>query len=319
MKLQKNNRIRARAAKTRFSRAAFTLMEVLLAIAMISMLAFIVVVNLDKTMSESQTKITESFVNGSLQTPLMTFKLAVGRYPTTEEGLKALLEAPEAVSDRWKGPYVRNLPADPWGNPYQYRCPAVKSKDGYDVRMRRARGAFTLAEIILAIALAAVVATLAGTLVFPDSSALEDRPADSILKTAVLRARAESAKIGEQTVLRFQPRGYFSVCDFKTRKEIARLYLRKADERADKSDSENSSGDDAESNVRISFFTRNPEIIDNPGVEFPDGEVREVRFSPDGAMTPFCAVITFSDYVKTVFFDPFSGDETYPDKKEKDD
>ena len=96
MKLQKNNRIRARAAKTRFSRAAFTLMEVLLAIAMISMLAFIVVVNLDKTMSESQTKITESFVNGSLQTPLMTFKLAVGRYPTTEEGLKALLEAPEA-------------------------------------------------------------------------------------------------------------------------------------------------------------------------------------------------------------------------------
>ena len=114
MKLQKNNRIRARAAKTRFSRAAFTLMEVLLAIAMISMLAFIVVVNLDKTMSESQTKITESFVNGSLQTPLMTFKLAVGRYPTTEEGLKALLEAPEAVSDRWKGPYVRNLPADPW-------------------------------------------------------------------------------------------------------------------------------------------------------------------------------------------------------------
>ena len=154
---------------------------------------------------------------------------------------------------------------------------------------------------------------------FPDSSALEDRPADSILKTAVLRARAESAKIGEQTVLRFQPRGYFSVCDFKTRKEIARLYLRKADERADKSDSENSSGDDAESNVKISFFTRNPEIIDNPGVEFPDGEVREVRFSPDGAMTPFCAVITFSDYVKTVFFDPFSGDETYPDKKEKDD
>lgn len=133
MKLQKNNRIRARAAKTRFLRAAFTLMEVLLAIAMISMLAFIVVVNLDKTMSESQTKITESFVNGSLQTPLMTFKLAVGRYPTTEEGLKALLEAPEAVSDRWKGPYVRNLPADPWGNPYQYRCPAVKSKDGYDV------------------------------------------------------------------------------------------------------------------------------------------------------------------------------------------
>ena len=130
MKILKNGKRGALARRSK--RAAFTLMEVLLAIAMISMLAFIVVV-LDKTMSESQTKITESFVNGSLQTPLMTFKLAVGRYPTTEEGLKALLEAPEAVSDRWKGPYVRNLPLDPWGNAYQYRQPAAKSKDGYDV------------------------------------------------------------------------------------------------------------------------------------------------------------------------------------------
>ena len=130
MKILKNGK---GASARRLNRAAFTLMEVLLAIAMISMLAFIVVVNLDKTMSESQTKITESFVNGSLQTPLMTFKLAVGRYPTTEEGLKALLEAPESVSDRWKGPYVRNLPLDPWGNAYQYRQPAAKSKDGYDV------------------------------------------------------------------------------------------------------------------------------------------------------------------------------------------
>ena len=114
-------------------RRAFTLIEVLLAIAMISLLAVIVVTNVDKTMTSSQTKITESFVNGSLATPMMTFKLAVGRYPTTEEGLDALLTAPESVADKWKGPYVRNLPLDPWGNKYQYRYPAVKSKDGYDV------------------------------------------------------------------------------------------------------------------------------------------------------------------------------------------
>ena len=133
MKLQKNNRIRARAAKTRFSRAAFTLMEVLLAIAMISLLAFIVVINVDKTMTSSQEKITESFVNNSLATPLMSYKLAIGKYPSTEEGLNALLNAPESAGDRWKGPYVRSLPLDPWGNPYQYRYPAQKSKDGYDV------------------------------------------------------------------------------------------------------------------------------------------------------------------------------------------
>ena len=84
-------------------------------------------------MTSSQEKITESFVNNSLATPLMSYKLAIGKYPSTEEGLNALLNAPESAGDRWKGPYVRSLPLDPWGNPYQYRYPAQKSKDGYDV------------------------------------------------------------------------------------------------------------------------------------------------------------------------------------------
>ena len=120
-----------RFAKKR--RAAFTLMEVLLAIAMISMLAFLVVSNLDNEMTGGQTKIAQSMVSDSFATPLMSFKLSVGRYPTTEEGLNALVNAPESLESRWKGPYVRNIPLDPWGNPYQYRSPAVKSKDGYDV------------------------------------------------------------------------------------------------------------------------------------------------------------------------------------------
>ena len=112
---------------------AFTLMEVMLAIAMISLLAFLVVSNIDTLMTSSQTKIAESFVNGSLATPMMAFKLSTGRYPTTEEGLAALLKAPENLKDKWDGPYVRSLPNDPWGNPYQYRFPAQKSTDGYDV------------------------------------------------------------------------------------------------------------------------------------------------------------------------------------------
>lgn len=115
------------------ARAAFTLMEVMLAIAMISLLAILVVSNVDKLMTSSQAKIAESFVNGSLATPMMAFKLSTGRYPTTEEGLNALLKAPDSLKERWDGPYVRNLPADPWGNPYQDRCPAQKSADGYDL------------------------------------------------------------------------------------------------------------------------------------------------------------------------------------------
>ena len=112
---------------------AFTLMEVLLAIALISMLAFLVVGNLGKFMTDSQTNIAKSMVSDAFAVPMMSFKLSVGRYPTTEEGVKALETAPDSLGERWKGPYVRNLPLDPWGNPFQYRFPAQKSKDGYDL------------------------------------------------------------------------------------------------------------------------------------------------------------------------------------------
>ena len=115
------------------TRKAFTLIEVMLAIAMISLLAFLVVSNVDKMMSSNQNKIASSFVNGSLATPMMAFKLSTGRYPTTEEGLNALLKAPDALKDRWDGPYIRSLPKDPWGNDYQYRFPPQKSTDGYDI------------------------------------------------------------------------------------------------------------------------------------------------------------------------------------------
>lgn len=122
-----------RRSTEKSARKAFTLMEVLLAIAMISMLAFLVVGNLDGFMTGGQTKIAHSMVNDSFATPIMLFKLDVGRYPTTEEGLNALMVSPDAISNRWKGPYVRSISLDPWGNAYQYRFPALKSKDGYDI------------------------------------------------------------------------------------------------------------------------------------------------------------------------------------------
>jgi len=114
-------------------RGAFTLMEVLLAIAMISLLAFLVVGNLDTIMSTSQTKIAQSAVNDTFATPLITFKVAIGRYPTTEEGLNALVTAPESLAERWKKPFAKSIPLDPWGNAYSYRCPPQKSNVGYDI------------------------------------------------------------------------------------------------------------------------------------------------------------------------------------------
>ena len=58
-----------------------------------------------------------------LETALDTYSLDTGRYPTTAQGLEALRERPSGVQ-RWDGPYLpKDIPVDPWGNPYQYRCP----------------------------------------------------------------------------------------------------------------------------------------------------------------------------------------------------
>ena len=59
-----------------------------------------------------------------LESAVDTYRLDVGRYPTTEQGLQALRERPDG-SSKWDGPYLRKeLPLDPWGNPYVYESPS---------------------------------------------------------------------------------------------------------------------------------------------------------------------------------------------------
>jgi general secretion pathway protein G len=65
---------------------------------------------------------------------LDAFEIDVGRYPTTVEGLRALVEKPAADSDGWQQPYMSgNIPLDRWGNEFQYRCPGQYNPDGYDL------------------------------------------------------------------------------------------------------------------------------------------------------------------------------------------
>jgi len=64
---------------------------------------------------------------------LSAFELDCGRYPTTEEGIKALLVQPGGVTE-WHGPYLkRGVPKDPWGNPYNYRFPGQHNPTGFDL------------------------------------------------------------------------------------------------------------------------------------------------------------------------------------------
>ena len=75
------------------------------------------------------------FVTESMKPALTKYRDSVGHFPSSEEGIAALLHAPQATEQRWHGPYIEGerVPRDPWGREYQYRSPALKSTLGYDL------------------------------------------------------------------------------------------------------------------------------------------------------------------------------------------
>ncbi|MCU0793460.1 MAG: type II secretion system major pseudopilin GspG [Opitutaceae bacterium] len=118
-------------------RRAFTLLEILVVLAIIGLLVGLAVKNVDSIFGDSQASIASIFVNDTLKTSLVTYRIDMGDYPSTAEGLEALVTAPAGKADRWKRPYVEakggKLPTDPWGEPYGYRYPGTRNKTGYDL------------------------------------------------------------------------------------------------------------------------------------------------------------------------------------------
>ena len=118
-------------------RRAFTLLEILVVLAIIGLLVGLAVNNVGGIFGKNQESITRLFVTSSMKTPLTSYRIDLGDYPSTEEGLQALLVAPQGKADRWKGPYLdvtaNKLPVDAWGEAYIYRYPGVKNKLGFDL------------------------------------------------------------------------------------------------------------------------------------------------------------------------------------------
>lgn len=114
---------------------AFTIFEILIVIAIIGMLVGLAVTNYDKVLGDSKTNIAEMFVKSSIKVPLQQYSMHMGNYPSTAEGLQALLTAPSSKTDQWRGPYLQEntIPLDPWKQPYQYCFPGKHNKNGYDV------------------------------------------------------------------------------------------------------------------------------------------------------------------------------------------
>lgn len=119
------------------SRSAFTLLEILVTLAIIGLLAGLAISNSDKIFGQSQEAVAKIFVRDSLKTALTRYRIDLGDYPTTTEGLAALTTAPANKAERWRGPYAEapggKLPVDPWGEAYRYRYPGTKNKGGYDL------------------------------------------------------------------------------------------------------------------------------------------------------------------------------------------
>jgi general secretion pathway protein G len=114
--------------------AGFTLMEIMLVVIIIGVLAAMVMPSLVGRAESSRITAAKADINGGLATALSLYEQDTGSFPTTAQGLNALLAAPAGVTN-WKGPYFtkNEIPLDPWSRSYVYTCPGTHNTASYDL------------------------------------------------------------------------------------------------------------------------------------------------------------------------------------------
>lgn len=118
----------------RTDKRGFTLIEILLVVAIIGTIAAMVVPRLAGRSEQAKGAIAKVDVQSNISSALKLYELDNGTYPSTSQSLEALLKKPSTspVPRNWNGPYLEKEPTDPWGRKYQYQYPGTHGKS-YDL------------------------------------------------------------------------------------------------------------------------------------------------------------------------------------------
>ncbi|MCX7015650.1 MAG: type II secretion system major pseudopilin GspG [Candidatus Sumerlaeota bacterium] len=115
-------------------RSGFTFLEIMLVVVIIGILVALVAPNLTGKTQKAKIAAAQHDI-ATFGTTLKMFEMQAGRFPSTDEGLKALVEKPGSVDEKdWDGPYLDgNVRQDPWHHDYKYVCPGEKNPKGFDL------------------------------------------------------------------------------------------------------------------------------------------------------------------------------------------
>ncbi len=113
---------------------AFTLVELMLVVVILGVLAAIIVPSLAGRAEHARITAARTDIDAQLSTALDLYEADTGSYPSTQQGLQALVIKPEGAVN-WRGPYLKKaqLPRDPWKKPYSYACPGEHNPASYDL------------------------------------------------------------------------------------------------------------------------------------------------------------------------------------------
>ncbi len=114
-----------------------TLIEIMVVVVIIGVLAATIIPQFIGTTHDAKVSAAKGHI-ATLESALEQFNVHMDRYPTSEEGLKVLLEAPAGEEKKWRGPYIKMLRNDPWGSAYQYKFPGAHHTSSYDLWSRGA-------------------------------------------------------------------------------------------------------------------------------------------------------------------------------------